>query len=65
VTADPASRGSKDFKLVAANNHWQIFHKIMERNANSVVAIGVVGPMIKKKSQPMVTCNLSWKTYYN
>jgi len=49
VTAAPASRGSRDFKLVAANNHWQVFHKIMERNGNSIGAIGVVGPMIKKK----------------
>jgi len=64
VTAAPASRGSRDFKLVAANNHWQVFHKIMERNGNSIGAIGVVGPMIKKKTQPTVRCNLSGKTYY-
>jgi len=50
VTAAPASRGSRDFKLVAANNHWQVFHKIMERNGNSIGAIGVVGPMINKNS---------------
>ena len=50
VTAAPASRGSRDFKLVAANNHRQVFHKIMERNGNSIGAIGVVGPMINKNS---------------
>jgi len=39
------------FKLLAAKNHSQIFYKIMERNANSVGAIDVVGPMIKNISQ--------------
>lgn len=41
------------------------FTKHWRGTPTPLVLLGVLGPMVKKKYLPMVTCNLSGKTYYN